>query len=105
MATALTVLLFVAAQALAARTRLPDPFAWQELKRRQILMGSALGAYSHILLDSLMHADMTPWAPFATGNALLGLVSLEALHGFCAGCALLALLLIGLRAAWARRRL
>lgn len=41
------------------------------------------GTYSHVLLDSLMHADMKPFAPFSAANPLLGAVFLNTLHGFC----------------------
>lgn len=46
--------------------------------------GAFLGTYSHVLLDSLMHADMRPYAPFSDGNGLLGMISVGALHGACA---------------------
>jgi membrane-bound metal-dependent hydrolase YbcI (DUF457 family) len=32
--------------------------------------GAALGGYSHILLDALVHADVTPFGPFMEGNPL-----------------------------------
>jgi hypothetical protein len=59
--------------------------------------GALLAAWSHVALDSLMHPDMEPLWPFATGNALLGAISLDALHLLClgtaaAGIAVLALL-------------
>jgi hypothetical protein len=41
--------------------------------------GALLGAWSHVALDSIMHPDMDPLWPFAPGNALLGLISIEAL--------------------------
>jgi hypothetical protein len=41
--------------------------------------GALLGAWSHVALDSIMHPDMAPLWPFAAGNALLGLISIEAL--------------------------
>jgi membrane-bound metal-dependent hydrolase YbcI (DUF457 family) len=71
--------------------------------------GIALGAWSHVLLDSLMHADMAPFAPWGTQNALLGMVSLEALHLGCAAAGAFGLLLLGLRwllfgATWRRRQ-
>lgn len=46
-------------------------------------VGGAVGVYSHILLDSLMHADMRPFAPFADHNRLLGAVTLHELHRGC----------------------
>jgi hypothetical protein len=60
---------------LAASTSISPPAAWA---------GALIGAYSHVVLDSIMHADVHPWAPFAAGNALLGAISIEALHLACA---------------------
>ncbi len=42
-----------------------------------------IGSYSHVLLDSLMHADLEPFAPFLKINPFLDFVSVEALHKFC----------------------
>ncbi|HLB17277.1 MAG TPA: DUF4184 family protein [Burkholderiales bacterium] len=58
--------------------------------------GAALGAYSHVALDSIMHVDVLAFAPFSERNALQGLISIDALHLGCvlaglAGLAALAL--------------
>lgn len=45
--------------------------------------GAALGAYSHVMLDSIMHVDVHAFAPFSDWNALQGLISIEALHLGC----------------------
>lgn len=42
-----------------------------------------LGTYSHVILDSIMHADIQPYYPFAAGNHLLGVLGIEQLHKFC----------------------
>jgi len=47
--------------------------------------GALLGAWSHVALDSLMHPDMEPLWPFAPGNALLSMLSLDGLHILCIG--------------------
>lgn len=47
------------------------------------LVSAFIGSYSHVLLDSLMHADLEPFSPFATINPFLGFVSAGALHKFC----------------------
>jgi hypothetical protein len=47
------------------------------------IVGAILGTYSHVVLDSIMHADMRPLAPFAETNAMLGAVSVGALHLLC----------------------
>ena len=53
------------------------------LSLRAVALGAFAGTYSHVLLDSLMHADMRPFAPFSDATPLLGAISLRALHGFC----------------------
>jgi hypothetical protein len=47
------------------------------------LTGALIGSWSHVLLDSLMHPDMNPLAPFAKGNAMLQWVTLGELELFC----------------------
>ncbi|TXI72431.1 MAG: hypothetical protein E6Q43_06620 [Dokdonella sp.] len=92
-----TVVLFGALRAVAPLLRLPNPFCWQELTRRQILLGATLGAYSHVLLDSLMHHDLEPLAPLSRTNLLLNVVPLDALHWACVVAGLLGLAIIGVR--------
>ena len=55
-----------------------------------------VGVWSHVFLDSLMHGDMSPLAPFAEGNVLLGVVSLELLHLSCLACLFVGALIYGL---------
>jgi hypothetical protein len=45
--------------------------------------GAIIGAYSHIVLDSIMHADLRPLEPFSGANRLLHLISIEDLHLLC----------------------
>jgi hypothetical protein len=47
------------------------------------LTGALIGGWSHVLLDSLMHPDMEPLAPFAGGNDMLQFVTLGELELFC----------------------
>ena len=56
-----------------------------------------LGVYSHVALDSLMHADIRPFAPFSQANPLYQLVSLSTLHLGCVLAGAGGLLLLGLR--------
>ena len=63
--------------------RLLDIFGLQNLSVRAVTLGAIAGTYSHVVLDSLMHADMQPFAPFSDANPLLGAVFLNTLHGFC----------------------
>ncbi|NEV63240.1 DUF4184 family protein [Thiorhodococcus minor] len=62
------------AKRLAVRAQISQTAAWS---------GALIGAYSHWLLDAIMHADARPLAPFAASNPFLGLVSTTQLHRFC----------------------
>jgi hypothetical protein len=42
-----------------------------------------LGTYSHVVLDSIMHADIKPYYPFATGSHLFDIIDTEQLHKLC----------------------
>ena len=42
-----------------------------------------IGTYSHVLLDSIMHTDLHPFFPFSNANALLRIISVEALYKVC----------------------
>lgn len=81
--TGLTVALFMGTRRLARIVSLPDWFQWQQLSLAAVIVGAALGAFSHILLDGIMHADMQPLAPWSAANPFLHLVSLRALHWGC----------------------
>ena len=50
---------------------------------KSAIISAMIGAYSHVFLDSFMHADMHPFAPFSEANPLLHQVSLSHLHLFC----------------------
>ncbi len=56
------------------------------------LCSAFLGTYSHILLDSIMHADLEPFFPLQIPNNLLGLVAVDTLHILCAAAGLLGLI-------------
>ena len=67
---------------------LPGHSRWGERIRQtpkgrmfwQSLIAGLIGGVSHILLDSFMHAEMNPFWPFVDGNALVGMISMRALH-------------------------
>ena len=50
-------------------------------------LGAFIGAYSHVAIDSIMHADMRPFAPFSDSRPWLDLTSIDTLHlvGITAG--------------------
>jgi membrane-bound metal-dependent hydrolase YbcI (DUF457 family) len=92
-----TVLLFVALRTVAPVLHVPNFFRWREATLWQVTIGAALGAYSHVVLDSLMHRDIQPLAPVSASNVLLGAVSLDALHWGCVIAGALGLALVGVR--------
>ena len=47
------------------------------------IISAFIGSFSHVLLDSVMHADVQPFAPFMLTNPFLGWISIDALHRFC----------------------
>lgn len=69
----------------------PDPRASFEswlrgpklISRPAAIAGAFVGGYSHVFLDSVMHADMRPFAPLSRANGLLHLVPVDALHVVC----------------------
>lgn len=52
--------------------------------RAAIAFGALFGTLSHILLDSLMHDDIKPFAPFSDANPLLRWVAHDAVYEWCA---------------------
>jgi membrane-bound metal-dependent hydrolase YbcI (DUF457 family) len=81
--TGLTVALFVAMRRLARSISLPDWFEWRKLAVAPVITGAALGSFSHIVFDGIMHADMRPFAPWSDLNPFLQAISLSALHWGC----------------------
>jgi hypothetical protein len=58
---------------------------------KPIVVGTFAGTYSHVMLDSILHADMAPLAPFWQGNPLLHLLSFGGVHLFCVATGILGL--------------
>ncbi len=92
-----TVALFVGARWFAARLWLPNWLHWKELGLLAVVAGAAVGSASHVFLDSLMHRDITPFAPFSDINPLLHAVSLTTLHLACVAAGIVAVLILGVR--------
>ena len=55
-----------------------QPFTWAAS-----FSAAYIGTFSHVFLDSIMHADMSPWWPFSSGNQLLSIISIDQLHVAC----------------------
>ena len=68
------------------------PFTWSAS-----FIGAYVGTFSHILLDGIMHADMSPWLPISSENTLLGLISIDHLHLACMLAAVLGAAIVAYR--------
>ena len=93
----LVVALWLAAVRVAATLRIPDAFGWRGLALRQVALGALIGTVSHVVLDSVMHADLRPLAPWSDANPLLRAVTLDTLHGACVVAAIVAGVVVGVR--------
>ena len=60
--------------------------------------GAFIGAYSHVAIDSIMHGDMEPFAPFSGATPWHLAVPLETLHLACIAAGI-----IGIAGLFARR--
>ena len=58
------------------------------------IIASVIGLYSHVLFDSVMHADMQPLAPLLQSNGLLEIISTELLHWVCVISGVVAVVII-----------
>ena len=56
-------------------------------------LSAFIGTFSHVLLDSIMHADVEPFFPFTTSNPFLVLISVQSLHRICVYSALIGAIL------------
>ena len=54
-----------------------------ESSRMAIWSGAFFGTISHIVLDSAMHYDIQPLAPFSNANPLANIISPEDLYQLC----------------------
>ncbi len=59
-------------------------------------LGAAFGCYSHVFLDSFMHADMKPLAPFSDSNILLFVMPIENLHWVCVASGLFGIVVMAI---------
>jgi len=99
----LTITLFLGVLRLALVVPLPNVFGWKQLTIRPVVVGAALGSYSHIVLDSFMHSDIRPFAPFSEVNPLLLTVSLSTLHWSCFVAGIVGLIIMGIRKMFSQR--
>lgn len=86
----IAALMFIVRPVLSWILKKPFPFG-------VTLISAMAGAYSHVFLDSLMHADQVPLAPFVKGNPFRNAVSLEHLYLFCVVTGILGLMILGIQ--------
>lgn len=53
------------------------------LQRWGLVSGALLGAWTHVALDGVMHADLYPWAPWSMAQPWLQPMGVPALHLAC----------------------
>lgn len=75
-----------------------DPFTWLAA-----ISGAFVGTYSHVLLDGIMHSDMSPWWPLSSGNPQLGIISIGQLQFGCFLAGALGLIGLAIKAAFKQR--
>jgi len=92
-----TIGLWAGAAKAAPALRLPDVLGWRRLTAPAVALGALLGSVSHVLLDSVMHTDLRPFAPWSDANPLYGVVGLDALLGGCAVAALVGIVVTAVR--------
>lgn len=67
----------------------PGQKRWLYVEPKISVLAAATGAisaaYSHVLLDSVMHSDLRPFAPLSDANGLLYIISVDQLHVVCLG--------------------
>jgi membrane-bound metal-dependent hydrolase YbcI (DUF457 family) len=50
---------------------------------RDVLFSALFGTLSHVVLDSIMHTDIRPLAPFSESNPIFGLISHDSVYEIC----------------------
>ena len=59
--------------------------------------GAALCSYSHVVLDSIMHDYIRPFAPFSDASSLLRVLSLSTLQWFCVATGIVGPIIVAIR--------
>ncbi len=104
LAAVLTGLLFELARAGLRRIQSLRLGKNAEFQPAAFWLGASSGALSHVLIDSLVHADVQPFAPLGSANPFSGWVSSGEVNAFLLLCAAAALPAYAARAAYRRWR-
>ena len=77
---------------------------WLKIKEQISLFaastGAFIGSFSHIFLDSIIHSDIQPFAPFNTENGLLHIMPSGWLYLLCSVLGFIGFLVIGVLSFW-----
>lgn len=68
----------------------------EEASTKVMFISLWVGAWSHVLFDSIMHSDVRPFWPFLDKNSFNDLIEVGLLHILCVGSAIIGLV-------WANR--
>lgn len=81
-----------------------QPFEMPNTTRLAVFLGAVTGAYSHIWVDSIMHDDVYPLAPFSQLSPIHGLTPVLELEQYCLslGAVGLGVLAFRFREKWSR---
>ena len=71
-----------------------------KITRISALSGAIIGAYSHVLLDSIMHSDITPFSPFTDKNGILNTITITELHILCSVAAVIGFVALMVKFFW-----
>ncbi|MCX7977023.1 MAG: hypothetical protein N2646_08105 [Bellilinea sp.] len=93
----ITITLFTIIAWLLKKWRLKFNWLNNEFHPTSIWLGTLSGAYSHILLDSLVHEDMHPLSPFTQVNPFSGNFPRFSVETTLVFMGLLGILIIGIR--------
>lgn len=66
-------------------------------------LSAFIGSFSHVFLDSIMHADLQPFYPFMLNNSFLEIVSVWTLHKICFYSGLVGALIFYCVIAWRKQ--
>jgi membrane-bound metal-dependent hydrolase YbcI (DUF457 family) len=100
---ALTVALFIAAHRFAPSLSIPDWFGWRQLRLPAVVAGAALGSFTHVVLDAIMHGDVQPFRPWTEDNPFHLVVLIGQLHVGLVAAALAGVSLLLWRSRYGRK--
>src|SRR5262245_41990784 len=82
---------------LAARRARPERFRWLAPGTPPVALGAVLGAWSHVVLDGIMHTSVRPFTPFSDARPFYVPGSGDAVRAVCVAAAIAGALALVLR--------